>query len=310
MFDLEDSFITEDLGSMVYQMKKSKSRVIPPKQASKYPTIELGQVQELRLLQSYVEGCIGRVTVALGLFLRQAGVARVELVDLALSELSLAEQESWVWCAGATSLDNRMCKMFQVGMPRSAASIMTTMALGLTPTALPESHASSAPSETELRFLNRMNDVVKQEIVAENTSLQGVHWLHQPTGLPEKKGLCLTLRLVFEEKIHNLIIYWHTAFAELLESVSGHSQDDLPITREQLESTLEKIPVQLKAVLLSTKLRVSELELLLQGEILPVALLERVPLGCGNFTMGFGQLYDRKGHLVFQLHNDASQRQS
>lgn len=275
------------------------------------PVIELGQVQERRLLQTYVEGCMGRVTLALGLFLRQAGVNRVELIDLELRDLSQAEQASWVWCAAVTTLDNRACKMFQVGVPRFAAGTMTALTLGLTPIVLPESLAAGAASETEMRFLNRLNEVVKQEVIADSSTLQGLHWLPQSAGTPEKKGLCLTLRLVSEEKSHDLIIYWHGAFAELLETFSSDSQDVSPITREHLESVLEKIPVQLRATLLNTKINISELKQLLQGEILPVTLLDRIVLGCDNFTMGFGHIYDRKGSLVFQLrNNDVPQRKS
>ncbi len=296
---------------MVHQVKKFKGRVIPPKQALLYPSVELGQVQERRLLHSYVEGCMSRVTLALGLFLRQAGVNRVELIDLGVRELSQAEQASWVWCAAVTTLDNSACKMFQVGLPRSTAGTMTALTLGLTPIVLPESLATGAANETEMRFLNRLSEVVKQEVIADSGVLQGGHWLQQSAGAPEKKGLCLTLRLVSEEENHVLIIYWHGAFAELLESFSSDSQDVSPITREHLESVLEKIPVQLRAVLLNAKINISELKQLLQGEILPVTLLDRIVLGCDNFTMGFGHIYDRKGSLVFQLHNnDMPQRQS
>lgn len=293
---------------MVGQVKVHRGRVIPPEQGSIYPTMALGSVQEIRLLQTHVEGCMGRIALVLGQYLQAVGCARVELLGMELRTLSPVELEQWVWSSAVAPLDNRSSTMFQLGVHRTAAAAMTEAALGLKPNIRTDA-MTEQPSETELRFLNRLGSVVTQEVIAENPALQGLEWLQYSSDAPEKKGLCLTMQLIFQEQSWQLTLYWSMAFAQLLDKLSGRSQAPAAFSRAQLEASLTQIPVQLKAVLLNTKLTMAELEQLMQGTILPITLQERVSLGCGGFTMGAGQLYDRQGHSVFQLH-DASQQAS
>lgn len=268
----------------------------------------LGSVQEIRLLQTHVEGCMGRIALVLGQYLQAVGCARVELLGMELRTLSPVELEQWVWSSAVAPLDNRSSTMFQLGVHRTAAAAMTEAALGLKPNIRTDA-MTEQPSETELRFLNRLGSVVTQEVIAENPALQGLEWLQYSSDAPEKKGLCLAMQLIFQEQSWQLTLYWSMAFAQLLDKLSGRSQAPAAFSRAQLEASLTQIPVQLKAVLLNTKLTMAELEQLMQGTILPITLQERVSLGCGGFTMGAGQLYDRQGHSVFQLH-DASQQAS
>lgn len=294
---------------MVNQKNMLKAQVIPPEQGNRYPTMELGQAQELRLLQAYVESVVERISIMLGQFLRSVGCIRIEPLELEFRELSSAEQEQQVWCAALAPLGGRTSKMFRFGVHCAAANAMTEATLGLKPRIPFSTQSNLLPSETELRFLNRLGQVIIQGTTAENAALQALDWHLQPSDTPEKKGLCLTMQLIFQDHTWPLTLHWHMKFAELLEKLSGQDTHTSPITRSQLEASLAKIPVQLKTTLLSTKLTMAELERLLLGEILPVAPQERVTLGCGNFSMGVGQLYDRNGHLVFQLH-DVSQQTS
>lgn len=300
---------TGQLNCMVSQKKIYKSRVISPEEGRLYPSMELGQAQELRLLQTYVDDVTERVSIVLGQFLRSLGCLRVEPLELEFRALSPAEQGQWVWCAALAPLDNRSRKMFRFGVPRAAAAAMTEATLGLNSGIRFETSCDQPPSETERRFLSRLGDAVTQGIVAENSLLRALDWQQQSSSASERKGLCLKMRLVFQEQSWPLTLYWHMAFADLLERLCDRRQTASSITRSQLESSLEKIPVQLKTTLLSTRLTMAELESFLQGEILPVSPLERVTLGCGSFSMGMGQIYDRNGYLVFQLH-DASQQTS
>ena len=294
---------------MVNQTKTDKSRVIAPEQGKRYPTMELGQEQEIRLLQTYVDGAMERISIMLGQFLRSIGCLRIEPVELRFRELSAQEQTPWIWCAGLAPLNGRARKMFRFGIPRPAVTAMTEATLGLNSGFGQEMSDHQPPSETELRFLHQLGQPLIQGVIAESPGLQALSWQQQPSDSPEKKGLCLTMQLVFQDQTWPLTLYWHTTFAELLEKSGDQLPVAPPITRLQLEESLRRIPVQLKTTLLSTKLTIVELEQLLQGEILPIVLQERVTLGCGNFSMGAGRLYDRNGHLVFQLH-DVSQQTS
>lgn len=292
---------------MVSQTKIYKGRVISPEQGNIYPTMELGQAQELRLLQAYVEGSMERIAVVLGQFLRSVGCLRVEANEWEFRELSAEERSQWVWCAASAPLGKRTSKMLRCGVPGVAATVMTEATLGLKPGIGSDKLGDSSPSETERRFLNRLGHAMSQGVIAENVALQSLDWQQQSSDVPARKGLCLTMQLVFQDRSWPLTLYWHMAFAELLETVSDRTQSASPIPRAQLEASLEKIPVQLKTTLLNARLTMADLERLLQGEILPVAPLERMSLGCGNFSMGVGQLYDRNGHLVFQLHEVSQQ---
>lgn len=291
---------------MVNQTKIDKNRVIAPEQGKQYPTVALGQEQEIRLLQTYVDGAMERISIMLGQFLRSIGCVRIEPVELGFRELSAVEQSTWIWCTALAPLNGRVRKMFRFGLPKMATAAMTEATLGLKPAFHQEISDERPPSETELRFLHQMGQPVIQGVIAESPPLQALSWQQQPSDAPEKKGLCLTIQLVFQENTWPLTLYWHTTFAELLEKSGDPLPVAPPITRLQLEESLRRIPVQLKTTLLSTKLTIVELEQLLQGEILPIVLQEQVTLGCGNFAMGAGRLYDRNGHLVFQLH-DVSQ---
>lgn len=292
---------------MVSQTKIYKGRVLSPAQGKFYPTMELGQAQDLRLLQAYVEGAMERITVVLGQFLRSVGCLRVEANEWEFRELSAQEQVQWVWCAASAPLGKRTRKMFRFGMPCAAAMAMTEATLGLKPGIRSDKLGEPSPSETEWRFLNRLGHAITQGIIAENVILQALDWQQQPSDMPSSKALCLTMQLVFQDRCWPLTLHWHMVFAELLETVCDRAPSALSITRAQLETSLEKIPVQLKTTLLNAKLTMADLDLLLQGGILPVAPLERMSLGCGNFSMGVGQLYDRNGHLVFQLHEVSQQ---
>lgn len=292
---------------MVSQIKIYKGRVISPEQGRIYPTMELGQAQEIRLLQAYVEGAMERITVVLGQFLRSVGCLRVEANEWEYRELSAQEQAQWVWCAALAPLSKRTSKMFRFGMSCAAAIAMTEATLGLKPGIRSDRLDEPSPSETEWRFLNRLGHAITQGVIAENIALLALDWQQQPSDMPARKGLCLTMQLVFQDRSWPLTLHWHMAFAELLETVSDRTPLVSPITRAQLEASLGKIPVQLKTTLLNARLTMTDLDLLLQGEILPVAPLERMALGCGNFSMGVGQLYDRNGHLVFQLHEVSQQ---
>ncbi|MDA8479974.1 hypothetical protein NNO04_14840 [Citrobacter sp. Awk 4] len=292
---------------MANKTQKKKGHVIAPEQGNLYPTIELGLVQEFRLLHTYVDGTMERISRLLEQFLRSVGCLRVEPLELAFRELSPAEREQWVWCAALAPHGGRARKMFRFGVHRSAVTAMTETALGLKPGTQIEVNGDQPPSETERRFLNRMGQALTQGVKTEYPALHDLDWQQQPTDAPEKKGLCLTLRLVFQEQSWPLTLHWHMAFSELLEKVTDQKPMASPITRAQLEASLRKIPVQLRTTLFSTKLTMVELEQFLRGEVLPIAPLERVSLGCGSFSIGGGQLYDRNGHLAFQLH-DVSQQ--
>lgn len=292
---------------MANKTQKNKGQVIAPEQGNLFPTIELGQVQEFRLLHASVDGAMERISRILEQFLRSVGCLRVEPLELTFRELSPVEREQWVWCAALAPHGGRARKMFRFGVHRAAVTAMTETALGLKPGAQIEANGTQPPSETERRFLNRMGQTLTQGVRTEYPALHDLDWQQQPTDSPEKKGLCLTLRLVFQDQSWPLTLYWHMAFSELLEKVTDPKPVASPITRPQLEASLRKIPVQLKTTLFSTKLTMVELEQFLRGEVLPVAPLERVTLGCGSFSIGVGQLYDRNGHLAFQLH-DVSQQ--
>ncbi|MCP2006024.1 type III flagellar switch regulator (C-ring) FliN [Buttiauxella sp. JUb87] len=294
---------------MVNQKKSYKSRVIAPEQGKLYPTMELGQEQEIRLLQVYVDSAMERISIMLGQFLRSVGCIRVEPLELEFRELSPVEQKQWIWCAALAPLGGRASKMFRFGMHRATSAFLTESALGLKPANPADTNNDQPPSETELRFLNLLGNTLTQGVIAENPYLQELSWQQQPSDSPERKGLCMTMQLVFHEHTWPLTLHWHTEFAELLDKGSDQTPVAPPITRHQLEESLRKIPVQLKTTLFSRKLTILELEQLLQGELLPIVLQERVTLGCGGFSMGVGRIYDRNGHLAFQLH-DVSQQTS
>lgn len=292
---------------MVSQTKIYQGRVISPEQGRAYPTMELGQTQEIRLLKAYVEGAMERIRVVLGQFLRSVGCIRVEANEWEYRELSAEEQAQWVWCVASAPLNKRTRKMFRFGMPSAAVIAMTETTLGVKPGISSDRLDEPSPSETEWRFLNRLGHAITQGVIAENIGLLALDWQQQPSDMPTKKGLCLTMQLVFQDRSWPLTLHWNMAFAELLETVSDRTSPVPPFTRAQLEASLEKIPVQLKTTLLSAKLTMADLDLLLQGEILPVSPLERMTLGCGNLSMGVGKLYGRNGHLVFQLHDMSQQ---
>lgn len=292
---------------MANKTQRNKGHVIAPEQGNLYPTIALGQVQEFRLLHASVESAMERISRILEQFLRSVGCLRVEPLELAFRELSPVEHGQWVWCAALAPHCGRARKMFRFGVHRAAVSVMTETALGLKPETQIEPNGDRSPSETERRFLNRMGQALTQGIKTEYPALHDLDWQQHSTDAPEKKGLCLTLRLVFQDQSWPLTLYWHMAFSELLEKVTDQKPAAQPISRAQMEASIRKIPVQLKTILVSTTLTMVELEQFLRGEVLPVAPLERVTLGCGSFSIGVGQLYDRNGQLAFQL-QDVSQQ--
>lgn len=91
--------------------------------------------------------------------------------------------------------------MFRFGVHRAALTAMTETALGLTPGAQIEANGTQPPSETERRFLNRMGQALTQGVRTEYPALHDLDWQQHSTDSPEKKGLCLTLRLVFSGSI-------------------------------------------------------------------------------------------------------------
>ncbi|MHA1066713.1 hypothetical protein ACR9GP_22800 [Enterobacter ludwigii] len=290
---------------MVNPLKKYKGQIISPEQGAHYPAFELGKEQNVRLLRSYIDSTTMPISIMLGQFLRSIGCTHVELFELEFRDLFPTEKEQWVWNTGLAPLNGRDSKMFQFGMPRATATAMTETTLGLKPSTLSHTIHGQQPSETELRFLTQLGQVLVAAITANTPALQELTWQLQQSDAPQEKGYYLRLQLMFPEHSWPLTLYWYNAFAELQEQCCDQAKIEYPVTQPQLEMSLMKIPVQLKATLFSTKLTIAELEKLLQGEPLPVSLPEQSTLGNGNFVMGVGRLYDRNGHLVFHL-NDAS----
>ncbi len=150
-------------------------------------------------------------------------------------------------------------------------------------------------SNSDVRFRERISMQLLTNIAPESM------WKRVDSGFNAGMGLAVSFDLELEDMTGQVHLFLdHVMITTLIEELGLKQHKDLT---EEFEQSLGAVPVVVNAILSKTQMALSDVLSLAPNDILPIELLNNVPVSIGNNVLFTGSVAELNGQLVLTINS-------